>query len=507
MQTKKEKHKLNCNTISIVVLLLITFSSCSIHKVSLFSPIQKIAPEALRFDLSLLQNVLEREHPSLYWNTEKQEIDAAFATAKLQLKDSLTEVQFRKIVSEVVSKIKCGHTSVRASKSYDKWINTANLSYFPFGARLFSDSIILTYNLYRKDTLIPRGALLKSINGRSSQLIMQQMYSYVSTDANANNFKNIRISNNFPLFHLLVFDSSKQYKIVYEDSLGVDKTITVTDFKRPPPDTSKKISKPTVTKKITPKEKRKLKFLGIRRLEIDTQNSTAIITLNSFSGGRQKKFFRKTFRKINAMQLKNVVFDVRNNGGGVIGNSTALTKYIAKEPFKVADSVYAIKKTSRYNKYIKFRFWYGLTMLPITRKKKDDKFHFLYFERKKYHPKANNHFDGNVYAITGGYSFSATTLFLNVIKNQANVTLVGEETGGGAYGNTAVYIPDLTLPNSKLRVRMPIFRVVMNAKIPKENTGIKPHYYIPPTIKSIQNATDPKMNKVMELIKKPLQQN
>ena len=58
--------------------------------------------------------------------------------------------------------------------------------------------------------------------------------------------------------------------------------------------------------------------------------------------------------------------------------------------------------------------------------------------------------------------FSATTLFAGAPERQKNVTLVGEETGGGYYGNTAWIIPDVTLPNTGLRFRLPRFRMVIN---------------------------------------------
>ena len=37
---------------------------------------------------------------------------------------------------------------------------------------------------------------------------------------------------------------------------------------------------------------------------------------------------------------------------------------------------------------------------------------------------------------------------------QDNVTVVGEETGGGAYGNSAWLIPEVTLPETKVRFRI-----------------------------------------------------
>jgi C-terminal processing protease CtpA/Prc len=192
---------------------------------------------------------------------------------------------------------------------------------------------------------------------------------------------------------------------------------------------------------------------------------------------------------------------VRGNGGGSVSNSTLLTKYLIDKKFKIADSLYAKTRKSHYKKYIEDHFFNRLFMLFFTAKKKDGNYHFGYFERHYFRPKKKNHFDGRVYILTGGNSFSATILFAQAIKDQKNVVLVGEETGGGAYGNTAWLIPDVTLPETKVRFRMPLFRLVMNKNIQKDGRGVKPEVEVKPTVDAIRRGADFKMEKVMTLIR------
>ncbi|HEY4965988.1 MAG TPA: S41 family peptidase, partial [Puia sp.] len=145
-------------------------------------------------------------------------------------------------------------------------------------------------------------------------------------------------------------------------------------------------------------------------------------------------------------------------------------------------------------------FWHGLLISLVTTKGKDGKYHFRYFEKHNYSPKKNYHYDGQVYILIGGNSFSATTLFAGDLKGQKNVILVGEETGGGYYGNTAWIIPDVTLPNTGLRFRLPRFRMVINKDRIKNGRGIMPDVWAVPSVGAIRNGVDFKAMKVKELI-------
>jgi C-terminal processing protease CtpA/Prc len=105
-----------------------------------------------------------------------------------------------------------------------------------------------------------------------------------------------------------------------------------------------------------------------------------------------------------------------------------------------------------------------------------------------------------VYILTGGNSFSASTLLASALIKQDNVTVVGEETGGGAYGNSAWLIPDVTLPNTGVRCRLPLFRLVIDKTVPKIGKGVQPEVPSMPTVELIKKNTDYKVQKVMEYL-------
>ena len=106
-----------------------------------------------------------------------------------------------------------------------------------------------------------------------------------------------------------------------------------------------------------------------------------------------------------------------------------------------------------------------------------------------------------MYVLTNGPTFSASTLFCNAVKGQSNIKLAGEETGGGWYGNNGIMIPDIILPNTKLRVRLPFFKLVQYNHVPKDGRGVAPDIYIPPTVEGVRKGLDRKMLIVKQMIK------
>ncbi|RYZ48295.1 MAG: hypothetical protein EOO14_22355, partial [Chitinophagaceae bacterium] len=253
---------------------------------------------------------------------------------------------------------------------------------------------------------------------------------------------------------------------------------------------------PTLSKK----ERKRLELESMRSLRIDTSLNTAFMEVNTFTKGNSlRSFFRKSFKEIKKKKIPNLVVDVRGNGGGSVVLSNLLTKYIADKPFTIADSLYALRRTSEYGKYRNGRFFNWLFLQFLTRKRKDGTYHFGLYEGKKFSPKSTNHFDGTTYIVTGGNTFSAATLFAKTLKDQDDVIVVGEETGGGAYGNSAWLIPDVTLPNTGVRFRLPLFRLVID-KNEQKGFGVQPEVSALPTVNAIRRSDDYKMVMVKELI-------
>lgn len=486
-------------------MLICLTASCSSSK-NLYDPQKKYSPAVIREDYTLFRRILETTHPSIYWYTTKDSMDYYFEQGYKNLSDSMTEIEFRDQLAYVISKLDCGHTTMKGSKAFNRYVDTASSVAFPFALKFWSDTMVVTANLRRNDPILQRGTIVLSINGYTARALTDTLFNYITTDGYSANGKYQSLSTGFAFANLYknVLGLRDSFDIRYIDSLGNESQAWVKpyDFKADTLDKKSLSHGPPPKGKGSDKKKEKAFFFySSANLQLDTVMKTGFMTVATFDRSNHlKKFFRRSFKVIHKEKIKNLVIDVRSNGGGDAGLSTMLTRYIIDHKFRLADSLYAVKPPSEYKKYIEKSFLYGMLISLVTKKENDGKYHFRYFEKHYNSPKKNNHYDGQVFILIGGNSFSATTLFAGDLKGQKNVTLVGEETGGGYYGNTAWIIPDVTLPNTGLRFRLPRFRMVISKDRIKNGRGIMPDVWAIPTSEAIRDGVDFKAMKVRELI-------
>jgi C-terminal processing protease CtpA/Prc len=494
-------------------VILLALESCSVSKSSV-AVTKKYSREQLLRDYDIYESALEESHPGLYWYTSKDSMHAYFNWGREQIRDSATEPEFRKILTYVTAQINCGHTTVRSSKAFARVNDTARIKLFPLSLKIWGNeddqnniTAVITTNLFRRDSILKRGTIIRSIDGLSINYLFDTMSRYVSSDGynRTHKFQSISNTGTFGRIYTTLFGLKEKYTIGYADSTGAVKQITIPVYD-PVKDTALRRAVSQL-RKLTKKEQKNRRLETTRILKIDTVSNTAYMELQSF--GRDYKlrpFFRQSFRNLQKHHVDHLIIDVRSNGGGSVGNSTVLSKYLVQQPFKIGDSLYAIDKRSHYGKYIQNNFFNKLFITFLTRRNKRGEYHFGYFERHYFKPKKHNHFDGKTYILTGGNSFSATILFTSSIMHQDNVTVVGEETGGGAYGNTAWLIPDFTLPETGVRFRLPLFRLVIDKNIPKNGRGLIPEVASLPTQPAIAAGRDFKLDTALELIKKDKEQ-
>ncbi|HUB61778.1 MAG TPA: S41 family peptidase [Puia sp.] len=503
-------------TFFIIVFSFVLFS-CGVSRRG-FRPDRKYSPEELQRDYRVFRGTLEAWHPSLYWYTPRDSMNYYFDEGYAALKDSMTEPQFRTVLSYVIAQIRCGHTSISASRAYARYLDTAKLRQFPLILKFWADTMVVAENLDRRDSVLKRGTLIYSINGRTAQQLTDTMFPYIVTDGYNLTCKYQYLSSGFHFssWYKNLFGYDSAYDIRYRDTAGIMRETYIPIYD-PRADTMRRSlgreliagtgqqHRPGQRHRVKPPGRRIRKArerLFVRSLQLDSASHSAFLRLNTFeSGYHLKHYIRTTFRTLREAQVRNLVIDVRVNGGGNAMISTELTRYLINRRFKFADSLYTVRLHSPYDRYIQHGLIYDLFTFFTSRRHSDGYYHYGHFEGRYYSPMRKDHFDGSVYILTGGYSFSATCLFVGALKGQSNITMVGEETGGSYYGNTAWMIPDVTLPVTGVRFRLPRYRLVVDRNRVKDGRGILPDVPALPSVEALSKGLDFKTAKAKELIR------
>ena len=482
-----------------LILFIILLASCGVSRNTGFSPERKFPIEKMQKDFSILRDIYEKSHPGIYWYTSKDSMDYFFDKSISSIKDSLTEPQFKNLVSQTIQHLQCGHSSTKYSFKYDDYLFNTRLPQFPLQIKVLNDSLITLFSAHRKDSLFYRGAIIKNIDGLPAKKIIDSLCSTLSTDGVSMNFKYQQITNNFPYYYATVFGTKKEYLLSFINKEGKE-VVTSLKVYDPKNDSTRRTQIAPFNEK-TKRQLRKEKQQRTFSFTIDTTNKLAFLNVNNFNSSLKKRFIKRAFKKIKNLGIQNIALDLRLNGGGLINKSIYLAKYLKATPFRFMDSVIAVKKKLTHPEYIRQRFIYNLGLWWVAKKNSDGNYHFRFYEKHFYKLKEQNHFNGKIYLVTGGNTFSAASLFVASLKGQSNVTVLGEETGGGYYGNNGVFIPDIVLPNTHIRVRLPLFRIINNKSFVKDGHGVKPDIEVIPTVQTIIKNIDPKIDKVRELVK------
>ena len=205
------------NVLAGLVMLL-----CGCAATREYHPGTKFGPKQLQEDYKIFRETLEESHPSLYWYASKDSIDYYFEWGASKLKDSLQEYQFRNVLSYVVSKFHCGHTSVRASKAAARFAERTRSYTFPLTIKTWPDTAIVTSNLNRKDSAVVRGSRVLSIDGRPMEMILDSFFNHISADGYNLTHKYQSVSNggNFRTMYAYYFGLRQRMSIEYVDTLG-----------------------------------------------------------------------------------------------------------------------------------------------------------------------------------------------------------------------------------------------------------------------------------------------
>lgn len=422
-----------------------------------------------REDIRLLKSNLEKYHPGLYRYTPRDSMQYFFDLVDARITDQPIECFYAE-VTWLLSKVRCGHTRSSPPSSMHKAFIEKEV-FIPLDLQYSNHQLYIKSKFASTSGLIPGDEIL-AINNQPISEISSTIFDHISADGFIQTGKYQQVGTNFSFYYqLYISKGSKEYQLEIRDANDELKCVTVAGV---PLDKLKYEEEKPLPLSLTIHPNYAL-------LEIRTFDSRTITQ----SGQDYYSFLESSFIELKERSVRNLVMDLRHNGGGDDNYGATLVSYLAKEDFRYFES---IEVTEHYDGYGNVKLSNGKRLM--TSHKGLD----------VWHPQPDR-FMGNVYVLLDGFSFSTCADVATVLHYHQWATFIGEETGGGYDGNTSGNSKSLVLPNSGMRVNVPMWKyTTANPGHSYYGRGVIPDYPTSQNQQAIIENTDVELAKALQLI-------
>lgn len=307
---------MNTNIIKNTILAFLFFG------MSLASRAQSISRSQASADIDTLIHTLSEVHPNIYSKISENSLNSQIADLKANLQDSTDAIELYKNLAPIIAHIGDAHTTMVLP--YREVMIKAG-KYIPVFPTIDSN----TGRMYVKASVgncVPYDSEILSINGISAKDMVDKMLTFVSGEREF--FRLTMIDNNvMGLFHMLF--PSPEYTIKYAGTdCNEEKTVTLQAVE------ADKLNAGLV---LSPKIMKLMEEHGggapytFRILDgnkVAVMNFDACMDINGM-----QVFADSMFTTLRDQGIKDLIIDVRYNGGGNSNVGDVLLKYIAPRPF------------------------------------------------------------------------------------------------------------------------------------------------------------------------------
>jgi uncharacterized membrane protein (DUF485 family) len=461
-----------------------------------YSPEKLFSAEQIAKDIDVVQEVLYKFHPDIFHYTPKDTLDKLFFNLKTQF-TAANERQIRIALRKIVARIGCGHTNIIPSQKFISYYTKYEPYHLPLDVIKIDDKLFITNDL-TIEKQIPKGSELLSVNGVNAIELAKEIEIMEGSDGFNHTHQHNEISHNYRYFCSLLLGNNECYEVKTQDSLRQIRSYELIDNQE---DTIIKKTKNNSLK--SQQSSLWLMQQPYKKLRIDTTNNLAIFKLEEFEGKSYKKFYKQLFKNLHEQEVKNLVIDLRNNGGGKMFDACELLTYLVDKPFS-----YEFKRKKQPNTFKKYmvagKTWLNFVplMFRIVAKKKVQNDSIIY--TINHTPKKDYFFKEKVYVLTNGGTFSAASFVAAYLQQLSKATIIGEETGGSVVGTNAMLFTFIKLPETEINLRMPLYRVNhllhFDNQLDKKQ-GVMPNKKLTYTLTEVLEHKDKEMELVNELIK------
>jgi hypothetical protein len=451
-------------------------------------------PEQLREDLQVARRALEEGHSGIYRYTPKPQLDRTFDAAARALDRPMNAYEFLRVLAPTVAAIKCGHTGLSLPEALRKEVNT-NVPLLPLNVKIIDRRAFVFRDLATPERRLA-GKEIRAINNQPAAKVIARMLAAASGDGDVETSRQARISGlRFGVLLYTLIGAQSPYELTLYDT----KTKREEKARLDGLTLAKlaEMAKATYPQDEDPTRAAERRYLDDGRI--------AVMKINGFGGfvdAERKKnlkvFYQESFDEMQQKGTRALVIDLRDNGGGADELGKLLLSYLIDQPFKYYDDLVINNDHFEMMKYAA-RPDFKISDKQAERGA-DGKFHATSHPNWGINQPNKPTFTGKVYILINGGSFSTTSEFLSQAHYHKRAVFIGEESGGGYYGNSSGMMPLVTLPNTKVGLRVPLVTYYMAVSGYKAAShGVVPDYPVGHTVDDLIAGRDKDMDLALQL--------
>ena len=417
-------------------------------------------------------------------------MDSLFNCYEEGLQGPATQRAFYRSLLPLVDAIQCGHTKWMPSErmGYPYFYNTDRL----FPLKLFIEkNRAFVIDFYGNISGIDKGDEVLSINGEEIPEIIYRLLGGIFSDGENSTLKYYELNRYFCAW----------YADMIEGDLppGMEFTLKIL---RNGEEYDMTLAAATLDQVLAVEDTRE--EAGRFNLSFE-QNATAILTIPYFwnpeSGPGFRKFLKQSFQEIIERNTEHLIIDLRKNEGGKEVYGSLLLSYLMDTEFPYYDRLEITqKKKFTFSQYASVPLALKL-LKKLFRQSGSGMYVWLGHKNCGIQKPMKNSYNGKLYVLINGGSFSVATEFASELRSLDRAVFIGEETGGGYYGNNSGFFAVLILPHSKMELGIPLIGFYSKVQlVTHHNRGIFPDHEVSPSLNCILESRDEVLDYTRSLI-------
>lgn len=413
------------------------------------SDVLRFSKQVLQEDFMEFRQTLEDNHAALYEYTSQHILDSLMDNQYGLIQDSMALHEFFVLLTPIVGKIGCGHTTVWMPMSY--W-GQGQSNLFPLQIRLI-ENVVVVSGSYTEKEQVPRGSVLLEINGRLVEDIIKEIKTNYPSDALNPYFIEKAVERRFPMIYARRFGFPKEYRVVY--ALPECKTC------------ESRILSPANDQAVRAVVFKNFKTPELCMTLLEKKNA-ALIRIETFIYYDRVQFFRNfvdsCFNVIHEKKIGNLILDLRGNDGGDPFCAVHLFSYLEPKPLP-----YFAEPYGKYSEFAK----------PI--------------------PRAEKAFEGKLLILLDGRCFSTNGHFCALLKYHKIGWFIGTP-GGSTYKCNAGRNTNIDLKNTRIMLYFGRSTFAAAVQGMGKTEPIMPDVPVQETYESFLDEKDVFMEKALKLI-------